>query len=200
MRPRLVLSHYNRDAYRRVMERTRPGRHRPLVLTGPPGLGKTLLLEILQRRVTSRVIRMTAEEWISRAMRDPSTLSRSLIDAFAGVGLALLDNAETLAGKSQTQALLAQALVTSDRSIVLVTNSDLSTLTPLLEGLTPSEPEILQLARPTPSELRRIACLLSSDRSSDGPRRISGVANPGEVLGLLTQASAQRVLVGAVSS
>lgn len=206
MHPRLVISDYNRDAYQHVMARAILGPRRPLLLAGPPGIGKSLLLDGLQRRAApspapGEILRMTAEQWIAHATRDLQTFSQSLVNPLDGPALVLLDNVEILAGKPRTQQCLAEAIIGSTGSAVLVTNSELPALAPLIDGLAPCDPEVVKVMPPPAGELRRIACVLALDPCN---RRhldlVDGATNPGEVMGLITQAVTRRALTGGASS
>ena len=198
MRHKLIISDYNRGVHKRVMQRAAPGNHCPLIVQGMSGIGKSLLLDLLQSRLAGPHLRMTAEEWMSNAVLH-LTSEKEEPSIFRGLQEILIDNLEPLAGKTQTQAWLARELVASHASIVLVTSSELSSLGPLIEGLETIHPEICRMKAPTLEELRAIACLLGKGLPGDEPLSLLDALSPAEVIGRLTHARARRQLDGAAA-
>lgn len=193
MQARIVFSDYNREAYRRTMDRLSPGKHPPLLIVGPSGIGKSLLLETLAKRAvssfsTARVERLTAESWVMDLV---DTLRRRQEPVSWNASLILLDNVEELAHKGFAQARLGKAVAQTAATIVMVANCDPSELGPLVSV---SGSELLELQRPTKRELKTIAGALSLPGDRYKITNVAEGANPGEVRGALTRLRAERAL------
>ncbi len=121
-----------------------PGRFSPLLLSGPPGCGKSHLLESVEhaaRRARGRVrsIAVSAEQFTSQFL---DALHRRVLPGFRhkmrGIDLLLIDDVQFLAGKPATleelhytidalQARQGQIVLTSDRPV-----ADLAAFSPEL--------------------------------------------------------------------
>jgi len=96
----------------------RPGEYSPLTLVGPPGSGKTHLLEgiwrqVRERRTLQRVIYLTAEQFTNHfleALRQSGT--PSFRRKYRDVELLLIDDVQFFAGKQSTLVELVHTIDT----------------------------------------------------------------------------------------
>lgn len=166
------------------------------MLVGPSGVGKTVLLDSLLRRVRVATRRITGEEWIEAVTAGARGSAQESREIFVEPCLVVLDNIEDLAGKPRTQVHLAEAINRGSASVVLASNKDLGETSALLEALGPPLPEIVEIDRPSSQELSRFACFLSRRRPSPSTlRRVAGCHTPAEVQGVLCYARARRALL-----
>lgn len=118
--------------------------YNPLILQGPPGVGKTHLLNAIAHRTRARdreitVLRMSGDDFAEGVTRaaGAGTLDE-LHDALSGAGLFLLDGVESLYGMDLTQEILAgilRSLRERSRQIVITSRVPVADTPALLPAL-----------------------------------------------------------------
>lgn len=118
--------------------------YNPLILHGPPGIGKTHLLHGIAHRALSRDAGLTAlfesgERFAERVTRAAAAGTlEALHDALRGADILLLDDVEGLNGMDLTQEVLAtllRSMVERSRQVVVTSRDPFSAATAMLPAL-----------------------------------------------------------------
>lgn len=149
-----------------ALARNRPAAPRLLLLHGPPGCGKTHVLQATIRHAQQR------HPWASHVLTSAEALVQDLVDSVRGAApvaprtgfargdVLAVDDLHLLSGKPATQheiAALFAAALAADAHVICASGCPPGEIPILAEALQPLQgARIIEMLAPSPAEMRRI--------------------------------------------